>query len=150
MSSAPLPADELPRLAALRRLAILDTPPEERFDRVTRLAQQRFGVPVALITLIDSDRQWFKSRQGTDICETPRDVSFCAHAILHDDILVVPDACRDSRFSSNPLVTGEPFIRFYAGRPLADAEGHRLGTLCIVDTRCRSFDDADRQALRYV
>ncbi|MHB1565165.1 MAG: putative bifunctional diguanylate cyclase/phosphodiesterase [Acidiferrobacter sp.] len=141
-------ANESQRLAALHRLAILDTSPEERFDRITRLARQLFGVPMALISLIDGDRQWFKSKHGIDVCETPRDVSFCAHAILQDDAMVIPDARLDERFCGNPLVTGEPFIRFYAGKPLLDAEGHRLGTLCILDTCPRQFGETHRQALR--
>jgi len=148
VSSSPISSDESRRLAALHRLAIIGTPPEERFDRITRLARQLFDVPIALISLIDADRQWFKSRQGIDICEAPRDPSFCAHAIGQDEVMVVADARLDARFCSSPMVTGAPFVQFYAGKPLLDAEGNRLGTLCILDTRPRQLDDTGLQALR--
>ena len=133
MQSPDFPPDEAFRLRTLTSLSILDTPAEERFDRLTRLAQRLFNVPIALVSLIDSNRQWFKSCQGLDVRETPRDVSFCAHAILGNDLLVVPDAAADARFADNPLVTGEPFIRFYAGCPLKAPNGSLLGTLCVID-----------------
>jgi EAL domain-containing protein (putative c-di-GMP-specific phosphodiesterase class I) len=127
--------DEAERLAALHRLDLLDTPPEREFDRLTRLAADLFGVPVALVSLIDADRQWFKSCIGLGAAETPRRHAFCAHAIRSpSEVMVVPDASADPRFADNPLVTGAPGIRFYAGAPVFGPEGHPLGTLCILDT----------------
>lgn len=148
MIEPPMPPDELQRLEALRSLCVLDTPPEERFDRITRLACHLFDVPIAVISLVDHARQWFKSRQGLDVCETPRSVSFCGHAILDPDVFVVPDARQDPRFADNPLVTGEPFVRFYAGQPLASPGGARVGTLCIIDRRPRRMPAADMERLR--
>jgi PAS domain S-box-containing protein len=127
---------------------ILDTPGEERIDRITRLAQLLFDVPIALVTLVDVNRQWFKSCIGLDMSETPRSESFCAHAILGDDALVIPDALRDPRFADNPLVTGEPHIRFYAGQPLVGPEGQKLGTLCILDRLPRKMSAGNLLALR--
>src|SRR4051794_6119309 len=147
MIAPSVPANEAERLAALQALNILDTPPEERFDRITRVARCLFDVPIALITLVDATRQWFKSRQGLDVCETGREVSFCAHAILADEPLVVPDAVQDARFADNPLVTGEPYGRFYAGVPLHGAGAHRLGTLCLLDRRPRELSAAELQLL---
>jgi diguanylate cyclase (GGDEF)-like protein len=147
MQTPPRPDDEATRIDTLRALNILDTSPEERFDRLTRLAKRLFGVPIALVSLVDTDRQWFKSCVGLDATETSRDVSFCGHAILSDDILLVPDALMDARFRDNPLVTGQPNIRFYAGCPLTVANGSRLGTLCIIDRDPREFDDQDRELL---
>ncbi len=144
----PVVENEAERLAALRALAILDTPREDRFDRITRMATRLFGVPIALISLVDADRQWFKSCQGLGISETPRSISFCAHALVSDGPLVIPDARRDPRFSDNPLVTAEPYIRFYAGQPLADAQGMKLGTLCILDHRPRTLSQADLDLLK--
>src|SRR4051794_3244171 len=115
---APLAVDEAERLAALRRLEILDTPPEEAFDRLGRLTAAMVGTPMAVISLVDESRQWFKARLGLEATETPREIAFCAHAILGDQPLVVEDATRDPRFADNPLVTGEPFIHFYAGAPI--------------------------------
>lgn len=140
------PSDEADRAEVLRSLDVLDTAPEERFDRLTRLARRVFGVPIALVSLIDADRQWFKSRVGLAVQETPREISFCGHAILQDDILIVPDTRADERFHDNPLVTGEPGMRFYAGRPLR-VNGRPVGTLCIIDTQPRQLDDDDRAAL---
>ena len=137
---APLPENERRRLAALRELTILDTEPDERFDRITRLAAAMFDVPIALVSLVDQDRQWFKSCIGLGVKETSRDLAFCAHAILGREVMVVPDAFLDSRFADNPLVTGEPRIRFYAGCPLTLAGQSRVGTLCILDTRPRELD----------
>lgn len=147
MQEPALPEDEAERISTLKALRILDTPPEERFDRVTRLAKRLFDVPIALVSLIDENRQWFKSCFGLDARETPRDISFCGHAILGDRIFVIPDASNDPRFSNNPLVTGPPHIRFYAGRPLAAIGGHKLGTLCIIDTEPRRFDGEDQAVL---
>ena len=143
MQEPPRPANEPDRLQALRKLLILDTPPEERFDRLTAFAAQEFDVPTALLSLIDDDRQWFKSRVGVDSCETPRSISFCGHAILQDDIMVVPDVNQDERFFDNPLVTGEPHIQFYAGAPLKLPGGQNVGTLCLIDNKPRTLDDID-------
>lgn len=140
MQSAPLPADEETRLQALRALMVLDTPPEERFDRVVRFAAEQLDMPMALVTLVDGDRQWFKSRIGLHVAQTSRDVAFCAHAILQAQTFVVEDAQRDERFADNPLVTGEPHIRFYAGAPLSAPSGERIGTLCVLDRKPRSLD----------
>lgn len=142
------PADEATRIDTLRALNILDTSSEERFDRLTRLAKRLFGVPIALISLVDADRQWFKSCLGLESRETPREVSFCGHAILQNDIFVIPDAILDSRFSDNPLVTGVPHIRFYAGCPLTVPNGSKLGTLCIIDREPREFGAEDKALLR--
>ncbi len=148
MPEAARPADEAKRLAALRSLNILDTPAEERFDRITRLAQRLFELPIALISLVDANRQWFKSCQGLDVPETDRSDSFCAHTILEDDVLVIPDATADPRFSDNPLVTGAPFIRFYAGCPISGPDGSKLGTLCIIDRRPRQLNANQVAVLR--
>ncbi|HEV8639669.1 MAG TPA: GAF domain-containing protein [Methylomirabilota bacterium] len=145
---APLPKDEARRLQALRRLGLLDTEPEERFDRLTRLAATLFDAPIALVGLIDADRQWFKSTHGLDAREVPREVSFCAHAIHGNDVMVVPDATLDPRFADNPGVTGGPRIRAYVGYPLAVADGSRVGTLCILDPRPRQLDGAALQLFR--
>jgi GAF domain-containing protein len=143
MQAASHPADEADRLAALYALLILDTPPEQRFDKIADFAASEFDVPIVLITLLDTERQWFKARFGLDACETGRDISFCGHAILQPDIMVVNDALEDERFADNPLVTGEPHIRFYAGAPLQMASGQRLGTLCLIDRRPRTLDQLD-------
>lgn len=148
MKAPEKPQDEATRLDTLRALNILDTSPEERFDRLTRLAKRLFGVPMALVSLVDEDRQWFKSCQGLDASETPRDISFCGHAILGDDIFLIPDAALDERFHDNPLVTGEPHIRFYAGCPLRVPNGSKLGTLCIIDREPRELDEDDQALLR--
>jgi len=144
MLSAALPSDENERLAALKALDILDTPPEARFDRITRLASRLFNVPIALVSLVDVNRQWFKSCYGLESRETPRDVSFCSHAILKAETMIVPDALDDPRFSDNPLVTREPYIRFYAGQPLNSPSGLRVGTLCVIDRHPRQLS-ADEQ-----
>jgi GAF domain-containing protein len=143
MHIAAKPDNEAARLAALYELLILDTPPEERFDKIARFAADEFDMPIVLVTLLDAERQWFKARVGTQVCETGRDVSFCSHAILHDEIMVVEDALQDPRFADNPLVTGAPHIRFYAGAPLALPSGLRLGTLCLIDRRPRTLDPLD-------
>mgnify|MGYP002784851877 CR=1 FL=1 len=148
MLAPPMPEDELTRLQVLHALCILDSGPEERFDRLTRMARRVFSVPIALVSLVDLNRQWFKSCQGLGVNETGRDVSFCGHAILGDEIFVIPDAAGDSRFADNPLVTGEPHIRFYAGCPLKVSRGAKVGTLCIIDQSPRGFGAEDAQALR--
>jgi PAS domain S-box-containing protein len=144
-----IPANERERLAALDRYAVLDTNPEEAFGEIVQLASSLCDAPIALITLIDSTRQWFKARIGLDAPETPRSISFCGHAICDDaEIFVVPDAHADPRFAGNPLVTADPHIRFYAGVPLTTSDGHKLGTLCVIDRRPRVLDDRQRMTLR--
>ncbi len=142
---APLPPDEAARVETLRQFKVLDTEPEEAFDEIARLATYVCQTPTALITLVDAERQWFKAKVGFEPRETPRDISFCAHAILKPGPLVVTDALDDERFRDNPLVLKEPYIRFYAGFPLTSAEGHRLGTLCVIDNVRRQLfrDQAD-------
>jgi PAS domain S-box-containing protein len=145
--AAPLPPDENERLRALYACGLLDTPPEPAFDDLARIASQLCGTPIALISLVDENRQWFKSHIGLDATETPREQAFCAHAILQREVLVVPDATLDARFRDNPLVTGGPGIRFYAGAPLEVADGQRIGTLCVIDTVAHELGDAQREAL---
>lgn len=147
MERPPKPSNELGRIQALHDLRVLDTEPEERFDRITRLLCRLFDCRIALISLIDSDRQWFKSNCGLKATETERDISFCGHAILSSDALVVEDALLDSRFYDNPLVTGYPHIRFYAGHPLKATTGHVLGTLCLIDDNPRQLSVEQRATL---
>ncbi len=147
MHAPPAPDNELDRIEALRALRVLDTPSEERFDRITRVVSRVLEVPIALVSLVDSNRQWFKSRQGLEACETGRDISFCGHAILDSEVFCVPDATLDPRFADNPLVTGPPEIRFYAGAPLTLPDGLRVGTLCAIDTRPRQLSDEQLQTL---
>jgi diguanylate cyclase (GGDEF)-like protein len=146
--SSPLPPDELERIQELEGLFLLDTPAEERFDRITRLALSLFEVPIALITLVDEERVWIKSSQGLAVTQVPREISFCTYAILGPEPLVVPDASKDERFMENPFVKGEPHILFYAGCPLKGPKGHRIGTLCLIDLRTREFKEKDFQNLR--
>jgi two-component sensor histidine kinase len=140
--------DEIQRLEALHRYGILDTSREAEFDDLTRLAAYICEAPIAVVNFVDADRQWFKSEIGLGVSETSRDISVCAHAIRQKDIFIVPDMTKDERFVRNPLVTGEPFIRFYAGVPLATADGYVLGTICVLDTKPRELDEAQKAALR--
>ena len=149
MPSAPIPSNELERLAALRAYDILDSPPEKAFEDLTRIAGHLCQTPVVLVSLVDGERQWFKSRVGMEDVETSRDVSFCAHAILDQHhVLTVPDATKDPRFADNPLVTGDFHLRFYAGAPLVSSTGHAVGALCVIDHVARQFSDAQRDALQ--
>lgn len=148
MQIAPLPPDETARLCALQCYAILDTAPEATFDKLTRLAAQLCGTPIALVSLIDAHRQWFKSKVGIEVTETPRDVAFCAHAILQPEMLIVPDTLTDARFARNPLVTADPGIRFYAGTPLMTAAGQALGTLCVIDRTPRTLTPQQMEILQ--
>ncbi|RZA36909.1 MAG: GAF domain-containing protein [Lysobacteraceae bacterium] len=147
MIKPPLPANEQDRLALLHAMLLLDTPPERRLDKIVDFASSEFAVPICLISLVDSDRQWFKARVGLSTCETPRDVSFCGHALASDAILMVPDALLDPRFHDNPLVAGPPHIRFYAGAPLVCRDGLVIGTLCLIDTRPRTLDPVEQAIL---
>jgi len=144
----PRSLDETARLMSLHSLRILDTPAEDRFDRITRMAKRLFGVQTCLVSLVDTHRQWFKSKQGLDACETSRDISFCGHAILSDEIFVVSDASLDPRFSDNPLVTDAPSIRFYAGCPIRGPQGYHIGTLCLIDPEPREMSADDEATLR--
>jgi CheY-like chemotaxis protein len=147
---APKPEDEVGRLATLYRLALLDSPPEKRFDRLTQLAASALDAPIALITLIDRDRQWFKSTWGIETKETPRDESFCAHAVFDRVPLIVPDALLDPKFADNPQVVGPPHVRFYAGYPLVVSDGSCVGTLCVADIRPRELTPTALDPLRYL
>ena len=142
------PADESLRLATLQALNILDTPAEERFDRLTRLARRLFNMPVAAVSLVDMNRVWFKSCAGSELTSVPRDISFCTHALHEGEVLLIPDTLQDPRFSSNPLVVSDPKFRFYVGCPLRLANGALMGTLCLLDTQPRTFDADDITALR--
>ncbi len=145
--SVPLPLNKQERILALHALNILDTPPEERFDRIARLAKYLFRVPIVLVSFIDTNRQWFKSCYGLMDRETPRERSFCAYTLLNSAPLVVPDAHKDRRFADNPLVDLEPHIRFYAGYPLKDPRGYILGTLCVLDRVPHQFQQQELDLL---
>ncbi len=147
MTSAPLSFDEEKRLNALKKYHILDTETEQEYEELVKLASELCEVPISLITLIDSNRQWFKARLGLDLPETPRTVAFCAHAILNDTLMTVEDATHDERFSDNPLVTAEPDIRFYAGMPLITPDGYKLGTLCVIDRKPRKLSSLQKRGL---
>jgi adenylate cyclase len=142
-----IPMDEAERQQAVDDLRLIATPQEERFDRIVNLAQLLFRVPIAYIALIDKDRQWFKSKVGLKSSETARDISFCGHAILQDAAMVVPDALQDYRFAGNPMVQGDPFIRFYVGQPLRGPSGHKVGTLCLADREPRDMSEHDLKML---
>jgi len=148
MQEPKIPSDETERLATLHSLNILDTPRDDRFDRYTRISARIFDIPISVISLVDRHRQWFKSTEGFDATESPRNISFCGHAILGDEIFEVRDALRDPRFRDNPLVTDQPNIRFYAGAPLEAPNGHKLGTLCIIDTIPRQLSDDEKVKLK--
>ena len=135
----PIPVDEDQRLRDLQRHGVLDTAPDPHFDRIVQLASEALDMPIALVSLVDRDRQWFLARHGLVVNQTPREMAFCAHAIAADGVLVVPDALADERFSTNPLVLTSPHVRFYAGAPLQSSEGHNLGTLCVIDQKPRSL-----------
>src|SRR3989449_2513436 len=145
---APLPKNEKQRLKVLWQYSVLDTMPEEIFDDLTELAARICEAPVAMITLVDEKRQWFKSKVGVSINETSRDISFCSHAITQPGLFIVPDATKDERFADNPLVTSDPKVRFYAGAPLVTADGYALGTLCVIDKVPRELRPEQKQALR--
>jgi diguanylate cyclase (GGDEF)-like protein len=148
MIEASKPANEEERMASLEAARILDTPIEERFERITRMVCQLLNVPMSSFTLVDAERQWFKSAQGIKGSESPRDISFCGHTILEDNLLHVSDAREDHRFADNPLVTGAPFISFYAGYPVRAPDGHKIGTLCAVDTQPRELTPEQIRTLR--
>jgi GAF domain-containing protein len=146
--SAPIPPNEADRLAELRSFGVLDTPPEQVFDDITFLASQIYQTPIALVSLVDRDRQWFKSAIGVDIPETHRDLAFCAHAIWDPtEVMIVEDAAYDPRFANNPLVVSEPSVRFYAGAPLQTSSGNAIGTLCVIDRVPRRLDAGEQEAL---
>jgi excisionase family DNA binding protein len=144
----PVPHDEAARLRMVGRTGLLDTTADPAFDRLTWLAGLITGAPISVISLLTAKRQWFKSALGTELTETPRGQSFCNHAILSEDMMTVEDAREDTRFSANPLVTGDPHILFYAGCPLRGPDGHAVGTLCVIDRTPRRLDGAQKEALR--
>lgn len=148
MKPSPVPANEARRLKVLWQYEVLDTVPEAVFDDLVELASAVCDAPIALISLVDESRQWFKAKVGLSTNETSRDVSFCAHAIMQPGLFIVPDATKDPRFADNPLVIAEPRIRFYAGAPLVTPDGHALGTLCVLDQRPRELSEAQRKALQ--
>lgn len=148
MPKAALAQDEEGRLAVLQQYRVLDTVAESTFDEIVKLAASICDTPVSLLSFVDRDRQWFKASVGTSLSETSRDISFCAHAILQEELLFVPDACLDERFADNPAVTGEPGIRFYAGVPLVTRDGYALGTLCVADVKPRELTQEQLEKLQ--
>ena len=142
------PPDEALRLSNLKSLHLLDTPINKSFERITRLTKALFNIPIVAISLIDDERQWFKSIQGLDVCETSREVSFCGHTILQEELFIINDALKDQRFADNPLVIGEPHIRFYAGYPVKSKQGFKIGTLCIIDRVPRTFTAEELRPLK--
>jgi PAS domain S-box-containing protein len=148
MKKAPIPKNEEERLLSLHKLGLLDTKPEERFDRITRMATKIFNVPISTLTLVDAKREWFKSCQGLPVREGDRAISFCGHALLANDVFVIPDTKKDKRFSDNPMVVGKPFIRFYAGVPIVNVDGERIGVFCIKDKKPRKFSKSDKEMLK--
>ena len=144
---APAPSQEAARVAVLDRYAILDTEPEQAFDDLVNLASYICKTPIALLSLVDDRRQWFKSKIGVQLEETAKEVSFCAHAIQQEDLFIIPDTLKDPRFRENPLVLGEPHIRFYTGAPLINEDGFALGTLCVIDRQPRELDSEQKEAL---
>src|SRR5688572_11141293 len=147
MAIAPIPDNEARRLASVKAMQLIATPEEEAFDRITRVAQRVFNMPIVLITVLDENRQWFKSRIGMDVRETSRDISFCAHTVYENEMVVIEDASKDARFSDNPLVCAGPKLSFYAGRPLANTEGFAVGALCLMDTKPRNMSAEDKAML---
>ena len=147
MPPAPLPANEAQRLTNLLQYQILDTPAEKAFDSITEFAVKYFDLPVALVTLIDHERQWFKASTWPEISETDRKIAFCGYTILANETMIVADVLSDPRFADNPAVMGEPFIRFYAGTPIHTAEGYNIGTFCLLDTKPRTFSDEQKAQL---
>ncbi len=148
MKQAPIPKNEKERLLSLHKLGLLDTKPEKRFDRITKTAISIFNVPISTLTLVDAKREWFKSCQGLPVKEGDRAISFCGHALLADNVFVIPDTKKDKRFFDNPMVIGKPFIRFYAGVPIFNADGQRIGVFCIKDKKPRKFSKADKEILK--
>ena len=148
MTKPKVPKNEAARLHALRTLNILDSSHEERFDRVTRIAKRMFDVSISLVSLVDEDRQWFKSKQGLDVCELPRETSFCGHAINESELFIIPDTLKDKRFFDNPFVINDPKVRFYAGYPLKLRQGITIGTLCLIDSKPRNLTEEDQQLLK--
>ena len=146
--TTPIPQNEKKRLKVLWQYEVLDTVPEEVFDDLTELAARICEAPIALISLVDEKRQWFKSKVGVTVSETSRDFSFCSYAITQSDLFIVPDATQDKRFANNPLVISDPKIRFYAGAPLITPDGHALGTLCVIDKVPRELRPEQKEALR--
>lgn len=147
MQAPAQPDNEALRIETLRQFLILDTPPETRFDNLTKAAASFFRVKIAVVSLVDENRQWFKSICGLDAAQTPRDISFCGHAILQNEVMVIEDALHDERFFDNPLVTGEPKIRFYAGAPLTVSNGVNIGTLCLIDSQPRTMSPIEIEML---
>lgn len=148
MKETSIPLNETVRLQSLHSLRILDSVPEERFDRITRMAQRLFEVDICLVRFVASDRQWFKSKQGLDVCEAPLNISFSGHAICDEELLVIEDTCADPRFADKPLVTDDLHMRFYAGHPIHAPNGQRIGVICLVDAEPRRFSTSDKQTLR--